>query len=196
MAAPRRIGSTTSETRAQIVEATEQLMIEQGYAAVTSRGVAAAVGINPGLVHYYFPTLDDLFVAVFRRGAEKNVERMAVALASPQPLLALWRLCSEPIGGVLFAELMAAANHRDALREDVTKLADQARRMQIEAMRALLPQYELDEDLYPPALVAAAIQGIALLVSRERALQLKTEHRKTAAAVENLLEHLEQRRKL
>ena len=52
-------------------------MLEDGYAAVSSRSVAAAVGIQAPLVHYYFPTLDDLFVAVLERRAGRNVERMA-----------------------------------------------------------------------------------------------------------------------
>ena len=169
-------------------------MVDKGYASVTSRRVAAAVGINPGLVHYYFPTLDDLFIAVFRRGAEKNLERMAGALASPTPLLSLWRWSSDPRGVALFVELTTAANHREALRADVTRIAERARRMQIEAVRELLPQYGLDQKAFPPALVAAAIQGIALLVVREQALGISTEHREAAAAVEALLEELEERR--
>src|SRR6266576_3497948 len=118
MPAERRVGSTTSETRASILAATEQLMVDKGYASVTSRRVAAAVGINPGLVHYYFPTLDDLFIAVFRRGAEKNLVRMAGALASPTPLLSLWRWSSDPRGvallGVREQALGISTEHREA----------------------------------------------------------------------------------
>ena len=50
-------------------------MLEDGYAAVSSRSVAAAVGIQAPLVHYYFPTLDDLFVAVL--AAPSRPERRA-----------------------------------------------------------------------------------------------------------------------
>ena len=65
-------------------------MLSDGYAAVSSRSVAAKVGINAPLVHYYFPTIDDLFVAVLLRRAEPNVEHMAEALASSEPLRAWW----------------------------------------------------------------------------------------------------------
>ena len=81
--------------------------------------MAAAVGIQAPLVHYYFPTLDDLFVAVLRRRAGRNVERMAEALASPEPLRAWWKLASDPRGTALFIELLAAANHRPALKAEV-----------------------------------------------------------------------------
>ena len=56
MPAERRVGSTTSETRASILAATEQLMVDKGYASVTSRRVAAAVGEGSmaiAFVHQY-----------------------------------------------------------------------------------------------------------------------------------------------
>ena len=71
-------------------------MLDEGYAAVTSRRVAARAGLKPQLVHYYFRTMDDLFVALIRRGAEQNLEHQARALASPQPLRALWELGATP----------------------------------------------------------------------------------------------------
>jgi AcrR family transcriptional regulator len=196
MTASRRVGSTTSETRAQILQATEQILVERGYAAVTSRNVATAVGIKPGLVHYYFPTLDDLFIAVFRRGAEQNMERMAITLASPEPLRALWEQSSDRRGVALLAELLAAANHRTALKAEMVDLAQRARRLQIEAIRKLLPQYDLDPDRFPPELVAAAIQGIALLLVREEVLKLDTGHDKAAASFTRLLDELEERRQI
>ena len=70
--AARRIGAENSVTRALILEAAEALIRDQGYAAVSTRKVAAKAGLKPSLVHYYFPTTDDLFLAVFRRGADQS----------------------------------------------------------------------------------------------------------------------------
>ncbi len=69
--ATRRLGTETSETRATLLDATEQLMLDSGYAAVSSRRVAAVAGVRPALVHYYFRTMDDLFLAAFQRRAEQ-----------------------------------------------------------------------------------------------------------------------------
>ncbi len=56
-------------------------------------------------MHYYFVNMDELLEEVFRRRAEQGLEIQAKALASPQPLWALWRFSSDPsgvaIGGVL-----------------------------------------------------------------------------------------------
>ena len=136
-------------------------MLKDGYAAVSSRSVAAAVGIQAPLVHYYFPTLDDLFVAVLQRRAGRNVERMAEALASPEPLRAWWELASDPRGTALFVELLAAANHRPALRPRSVSIARDVRRMQMDVLDTLLAEYGIDPELFPPPLVAAAIQGLA-----------------------------------
>ena len=93
MAEPRRPRAATAEKRARLLDATEQIMLEDGYAAVTSRRVEADAGLK---LHYHFGTLDDLFVAVFRRRAERNVDRMRAVLDSPEPLRGWWQLASDP----------------------------------------------------------------------------------------------------
>src|SRR5256885_3631755 len=86
----RRTGSLDSKTRATLIDVTERLMLREGYAAVTSRRVAVEAEVTAPLVHYYFPTLDDLFVAVLRRRAEQQLTRQARLLAADEPLRALW----------------------------------------------------------------------------------------------------------
>ena len=67
MVATRRFGAETSKTHAALLDAAEALMLAEGYAAVSSRRAAAAAGLKPALVHYYFATMDDLFLALYRR---------------------------------------------------------------------------------------------------------------------------------
>src|SRR5690606_21688674 len=62
----RRIGAPDSKTRTRLLDAAERLLLREGYASVTSRRVAAEAGLKPQLVHYYFRTMDDLFLEVFR----------------------------------------------------------------------------------------------------------------------------------
>jgi AcrR family transcriptional regulator len=179
-----------------LLDVTEQIMVEEGYAAVSSRHVAAGAGINAPLVHYYFPTLDDLFIAVYRRGADKNLVRLATALASRRPLEALWKFSIDPRGTSLLNELIAAANHRKALREVIVETSESARRMQIAALRELLTGYGIDTTAFPPELVAAAMQGLARLIVREQGLGLATDNDVVFEAVGKLLDGLEVRRNL
>jgi len=169
-------------------------MLKDGYAAISSRSVAAAVGIQPPLVHYHFPTIDDLFVAVLRRRAERIVERMAEALASAEPLRAWWELASDPRGTSLFVELLAAANHRPALKAEVAAVARQVRAMQMDRLAVLLDEYGLDPERFPPALVAAAIQGLAFSVVQDQAAGYDTSADQAATAMSRLLTTLESHR--
>src|SRR5512144_1295951 len=91
----RSRGGRPSATRDALVSATAQVMLEEGYAAATSRRVAAKAGVKPALVHYYFPSMDELFLEVLRNGAEINLQRQREALSDAEPLHALWDLNGE-----------------------------------------------------------------------------------------------------
>jgi AcrR family transcriptional regulator len=194
MAEPRRPRAATEEKRQRLLDATEEIMLSDGYAAVSSRSVAAKVGINAPLVHYYFATIDDLFVAVLLRRAEPNVKHMAEALASPEPLRAWWDLASDTRGTALFTELMAAANHRPALKAELGVVARDFRRMQMDLLPTLLREYGLDPDQLTPPLVAAAMQGLAFGLVQDQVAGYDTSPDEARTAMEQLLAGLEARR--
>ena len=124
---PRRLGAEDSKTRAQLLDAAEQLMLEEGYAAVTSRRVAAKAGIKPQLVHYYFRTMDDLFLEVFRRRAEQSVARSSRAMAADRSLRTLWQFGADLGGATFNIEFVALANHRKAIRDEIASYAERFR---------------------------------------------------------------------
>lgn len=194
MGEARRQRPAGEEKRRRILDAAEEIMLKEGYAAVSSRSVAAEAGIQAPLVHYYFATLDDLFVAVLQRRSGRNVERMAEALADPQPLRAWWTLAADPRGTALFVELLAAANHRPALKAEVGAVAREVRQMQMAALRQLLPEYGLDPELFPPPLVAAALQGLAFSAVQDDVAGYDTHADEALAAMARLVDLLEERR--
>jgi AcrR family transcriptional regulator len=191
MVETRRPRAATAEKRARILDAAEQIMLREGYAAVTSRRVEAAAGVK---LHYHFGTVDDLFVEVFRRRAERNVERLHTALTSAEPLRAWWRILSDPRGTALFSELTAAANHRAPLQAEVAKLAHDVSEMQVATLESILTEYGIDTQLFPPALIAAAVQGLALVVVQDEVRGFDTAHQDAVAAMAQLVDELEQRR--
>jgi AcrR family transcriptional regulator len=176
------------------VDAAERVLLEEGYAAVTSRRIAAVAGVHAPLVHYYFLTLDDLLAEVFRRGAERSMERLAAVFSGPEPLQAFWQFTTDPAVALMMTELMAAANHREVLRDVVAELSEQAMRIEVEALGRLLDEYGIDSDRFPPELVAATLQGLGLLVSRQRMLQLNGGQEPAVEAAERYLRQLEEQR--
>lgn len=194
MAEPRRRRAATEEKVARVLDAAEEIILSSGYAAVTSRTVAARVGIQVSLVHYYFPTLDDLFVGVLRRRSDRNVERLSAVLESPKPFLAWWDLASDPHGTALFVELITAANHRPALRAEVGQIARDVRQMQMKALAPMLREYGLDTRELPPALIAAAMQGLAFGLVTDEVAGYDTATKEVRTATRKFLTKLERRR--
>jgi AcrR family transcriptional regulator len=191
MVETRRPRAATAGKRTRILDAAEQIMLKDGYAAVTSRRVEAEAGIK---LHYHFGSIDDLFVAVFRRRAERSVERMREALTSAEPLRAWWALASDPRGTALLVELTAAANHRAMLQAEVAELARDVRRMEMDTLAAILDDYGIDQRELPPALVAAAVQGLALVVVQDEVRGFDTAPDQARAAMARLIDRLERGR--
>jgi AcrR family transcriptional regulator len=191
MASPRRIGAQDSKSRALLLDAAERLLLEEGYAAVTSRRIASKADLKPQLVHYYFRTMDDLFLAVYRRRAEQNLERHARALASAQPLRALWELSIDPRGTAFTMEFVALANHRKAIRTEIAQHAERFRQMQLDAVASMLERYGIPADACPPVVVVLAMTGLSQMLVLETALGITSGHDETVALVERYLRELE-----
>jgi AcrR family transcriptional regulator len=190
MAATRRIGAEDSATRTALLDAARDVMVEEGYAAVTSRRVAARAGLKPQLVHYYFRTMDDLFVAMVRRGSEQWLERQARALASPQPVRALWELNTDPRGRTFIMELTALANHRKTIRAQIAELAEAFRLRQIEALTPVLQRYGLHKTIAPEAFVVL-LNNLAQILVIEESLGVTLGHTAARDLVEDVLTRYE-----
>jgi TetR/AcrR family transcriptional regulator len=194
--ATRRLGTETSETRAALLDATEQLMLDSGYAAVSSRRVAAVAGVRPALVHYYFRTMDDLLLATFRRRAEQALLHQQRALQSPQPLWALWEVSRDPRGSALTMEFSALANHRPAVQAEITAAAERIRAQQVETLTDVLARHGVSAEACPPVVAAVLISGISVLLALEQgSLGMSTGHDEAIAYVEGFLRRLEGERR-
>ncbi len=189
----RRIGSQDSKTRAQLLDAAERLMLEEGYASVTSRRVAAEAGLKPQLVHYYFRTMDDLFLEVFRRRADENMARFARAIAEDGSLRNLWRVNADPRGAAFRMEFVALANHRKAIRAEVARYAERFRAAQAEAVAAALAERGISEAELPPTVALLIMTGLSQVLALEGALGVSAGHDTTIAFIEQRIAELERR---
>src|ERR1700739_2625762 len=160
--ASERPKARDSSTRDMLVAATSQIMVEEGYAAATSRRVAAKAGVKPGLVHYYFPTMDELYMAVFRRGAAVYLERQQTALASDRPLHAFWDTLTAPKDTRLLLEFMGLSNHRKEIKAEIAAWSERWREQQITALNFIVREHGIDTDEFPPDAIAVVVPLVAL----------------------------------
>ncbi len=191
MAATRRVGTELSATRTVILDTTERLMIEEGYAAVSTRRVAAVAGLKPALVHYYFVTTDDLFLATYRRAADRYFERLAAATESSRPVAAMWELSMNPTRTTLAVEFLALANHRKSIGAEIARNIQRTRELHAELLSRLPRSPSNDPKICPPISVSFLIAAITRTLVMEDALGLSSGHAETQAFVNWWIKHSE-----
>lgn len=182
--------SSGSAPRIALIRATAQIMLDEGYAAATSRRVAAKAGVKPALVHYYFPSMDDLFLAVLQAGAEINLQRLRDALSDAEPLHTLWELSSTQ-GSQLWMEFMALANHRKAIRSEIAAYNERFRDLEEATLTLALRAHGVDTQEFPPLIVSMIVASLARILVLERGLGITRGHAEAQAFVDRYLDRFD-----
>ncbi len=121
------------DTRARLLEAAERLFGEHGYAAVTVKDIAHAVGIHHASLYHHSPGgKEELFVEVTERGLMRHQRGMNAALARSEGSLraqlraiADWLLSQAPVDLVRMA-LSDMPQINTAAAETISNLAHDA----------------------------------------------------------------------
>jgi AcrR family transcriptional regulator len=187
------VGARRSENLDAILHSTRELMLEEGYAAVTYRGVATRAGVTAGLVQYYFPSLDDLFIAVLRRGTDAIVEQLTEVTAAEQPLRAVWEYASDGTGTALLLEFMALAKHRKAIATVIGEGGERVRRALLDNLSAKWASYGFTEGQLSPRAVLFLMSCIPRMACLEETFGTVTGHAETFELVERFLDGVEPR---
>ena len=162
-------------------------MRKEGYAAVTSRKLASVAKLTPQLVHYYFRTMDDLFLALWQRFVDKNMARHAQALASAQPARAMWDMFRKSADIALEVEFMALAHHRKAIRTRLARDGDEFRRMQVGLLSRATEDYRLGDDACSAEILTVLLTSISRTIVLEEDLGMSQGHAETLRYVEEWL---------
>lgn len=68
--------------RAEILDQCFALFADQGYAAMSMRGIARALGVSTGTLYYYFDSKAAIFEASIQRLSQQNAETLTLAAAA------------------------------------------------------------------------------------------------------------------
>ena len=190
---------TRTETEEAFLDAAERLLVEVGYAGITTRRLAEEASANHGLVHYYFGSMENLLVRVLERFTERLTARQRAMYADPNvPFLEKWRQAMRYLVGEdveyekIWLELQALAWNRPELRERVAHVSEEWRTVLAEALEE--PRREYDIPMPLDALVSLVMtfnEGIIL----ERAQGVTTGHEELLAWIDGWLEGKEERRR-
>jgi AcrR family transcriptional regulator len=191
MAANPKSEATGQDTRTRILDATEALMLDEGYAGVSSRKVSLRAGLKSKILHYYFATMDDLFIAAFERREDEHFARFAGAAASATPLRDLWTLAVDSANSKLYLEFNALASHRPKVRAFIARSNARDRHSMATALQSVFEKSGIDTDRYPPAGIATAIAGMARVFATDNALGTEEGHADVLGIVERMLADFE-----
>lgn len=191
--ANRRVGAESSKTRELLLDSVARLLLDEGYAGVSYRALAAKAGVTPSLVQYYFPTLDSLFVAMIRRLIEGDTERWSEALRKrpDEPLRVLWEYSGSEAAGALSMELMALANHRPALRAELAEGTQRIRKLQLDAVKAHYGASAFLDDRFSAEAMVLLLTSMPKYLSLEDGILVKKGHKPLIAAFADYLDSVE-----
>ena len=164
---------TTARSAAEeaLLDAAERLLVDVGHAGITTRRLAEEAGVNHGLVHYYFGSVENLLVRALERFTERMIERQRALYASDEPFVEKWRtamhfLVSEDVTyEKVWLELQAMAWNDPGLRERLARVNGEWRAVLTEAFRK--PHRELGVSMPLDALVSLVITfNVGMIVER------------------------------
>jgi AcrR family transcriptional regulator len=157
----------------QFLDAAERLLVRVGYAAISTRRLAEEAGANHGLVHYYFGSMEELFVRVLERFTERLIARQEAMYASDAPFIDKWReamryLDEDRESGYqkVWFELQAMAWNRPEMRARIAPVLAAWRSAMRNAVREAASRYALDAGEFSAeewiSLIVAFNEGIIL----------------------------------
>jgi AcrR family transcriptional regulator len=178
----------------RLLDAAETIMLNEGYASISSRRVSGAIGVTPAVVHYYFPTTDDLFAALYKRASERYLAQLLGAINGKDPLREIWEINLNSIPSSLATEFMALANHRKSMRAELANGLKYARLMQTQALADVMANVKANSgfDQMPcsPLGIAVLITAAGRSLALEANVGISFGHQEAKAVVEWLLAKL------
>lgn len=182
-------GPKGAAKRTLLLDTAEKLIVDEGYAAVSTRRVGLEAGVKPPLVHYYFPTTEDLLQAVYARAAEQAHQRTLEALSAERPLEAFWALSKTSAHTSLGTEFYALANHRKGIRNEIVRTGAPGRAEEIEVLTRALGE-RIDRSVCEPSALLMLIAGISRILVMEQAVGITGGHAEVSALIDWLLERV------
>ena len=162
--------------RQQIIDAAKQTLIGGGANSLVLRDVADQIGITHGNLQYYFPTKNDLLIAIFDQAVEKYTESMKVAVSETStrkgrldaiidagiaelksPETALWRM------------MMSLADHNLDMASILKKENDLYEQVVAEELKMISPDLSIQRRRHIARIIHAILDGLGIQFSYEDA---------------------------
>jgi AcrR family transcriptional regulator len=181
-----------------LLDAAEALLIDVGYAGVTTRRLAERAGVNHGLVHYYFGSMEEVLLQTMERFTQRLIERQRAMYGTEAPFLDKWRtamgyLREDIAGGYpkVWYELQAMSWNRPEFRERVLKVNAEWRAVLTDAFEKAMRIYGIDRRQFPVEAIVSLVMTFNLGLQLEQLIGVDEGHVELLAMIDRWLSSLE-----
>jgi AcrR family transcriptional regulator len=172
--------------------------VSVGYAGITTRKLAEEAGLNHGLVHYYFGSMQELLLQVLERYTDRLIARQRAMYARDMPFIDKWRaamgyLDEDNASGYakVWSELQALGWNDPDIRKRVAKVDNAWNQVVTEAFDKAMDEYQLDREQFPLRAVVALVATFNVGMHLRMLSGVRTGHKELLDWIERFLEDLE-----
>lgn len=155
-----------------LLDAAERLLVEVGHAGITTRRLAQEAGLNHGLVHYYFGSMENVLVRALERFTQRLISRQRSLYAADLPFIEKWRIAMRHLMSddvayeKVWLELQALAWNNEVLRAHLATVDAEWRAVLTEAFAQ--PREDLGVDMPLDALVSLVMTfNLGIMLERQ-----------------------------
>ena len=157
---PARTRKTAEERRTEILQTAARLALERGMERVTMQLVADELGVRPGLISHYFPTIDDLLCEAFARAVTGERDALLPSTEAGLPptrrlSLLLNRLGSEDF--VALGRLWLNARHLSRYRPNLRNTVAEQEAIMRDTLTAVIEDGVRSGDFAPTDALEACV---------------------------------------
>lgn len=199
-----RVGITSGREDAErrFLDAAERLLVRVGYTGITSRKLAEEAGLNHGLVHYYFGSMQELLLQVLERFTDRLIVRQKEMYAAPGPFIDKWRaamgyLDEDVESGYtkVWYELQAMGWNDPEMRKRVANVDRTWTKVVTEALDKAMDEYGLDRSEFPLEAVMTLVGTFNEGMQLQRLSGIRAGHSTLLKTIDRWLEGLEARKR-
>lgn len=192
--------AATATPSERLLDAAERLLISVGYSAVTTRLVSQEASLNHGLVHYYYGSMEELFLAVLERFTARLIVRQRAMYAAPTTFRAKWRKAMGFIEDDLAAgypkilmELQAMGWNRPSMRKRIAAVLDEWRTVLTDAFSSAMKGYGIADGPVPVEAMVALVMTFNMGLLLQRLSGVDKGHAALLRSIDGWLTSLEER---
>ena len=180
----------------EILEATQSLLVEEGYAGLSMRKVAARCNMTVGNLTYYFAAKQDLvhvLLDVALEGYTDDIREIMAdsSLSGEQQLQQALEFIMQDLltreTTRFFPELWAMANHDTVVNGEVQALYEREQGLINQLIAQVRPDLKADERKKLALYISAAIEGHTIFIGHDKGWHSKSRE-VIGLAVQNFLE--------